>query len=299
MTTAYTNFLKKLPRSLHPYVRLGRFDKPIGIWLLVLPAWFGLTLTMDDIGDLFLYFLLFLGAVVMRAAGCIFNDILDRHIDRQVERTKSRPLAAGEISLFRAALFMAGLGFVGLIILLQLNSLAIIVAAAALLPVAAYPMMKRWIKWPQAFLGITFSWGALVGGIAAVSGFPAAVIPLYLGCVAWVTGYDTIYAYQDRADDAKIGINSTALTFGEAPQKPILYLYGAFVALTMAAGALENMNPLFYVGLLYGGYGLYRQVKNWDLSPESSLDSFKNNKKIGFIILGALLVGKFEFLHFQ
>src|SRR6202521_2445214 len=207
------------PPWLRPYLRLARLDRPIGSWLLLLPCWWSAGLAAIAAGErlpeLRYLAMFFIGAFAMRGAGCTWNDIVDRDLDRRVERTRSRPIPSGQVSVAQAALFLLAQALVGLLVLVQFNRFAIAAGIASLAIVVIYPFMKRVTYWPQIVLGLAFSWGALMGWAAAFGGLDPPALVLYAGSIAWVIGYDTVYAHQDREDDALIGIKSTALLFGE------------------------------------------------------------------------------------
>ena len=207
------------PRSLRPYLRLGRFDRPIGIWLLLFPCWWSQTLAEVERGQPYpsLSFLALFaaGAIAMRAAGCAYNDYVDRDIDAGVARTRNRPIPSGQVSSLQALLFVAVLSLAGLVVLVQFNAFTILLAISSLLVVLAYPFAKRFTSYPQIVLGLAFNWGALVGWSAVKGSIGWPAVLLYAGCVLWTIGYDTIYAHQDKEDDALLGLGSTALSFGE------------------------------------------------------------------------------------
>src|SRR6267142_1167140 len=206
------------PPWSRPYLRLSRLDRPIGSWLLLMPCWWSAALAAGVIGDIrqlpLVVALFFVGAFVMRGAGCTWNDITDRDLDALVERTRSRPIPAGQVSVKQALVFLVIQALIGLAVLLQFNRFAVATGIASLVIVAAYPFMKRITYWPQIVLGLAFSWGALMGFAVTFGRIDAAAVVLYAGSIAWVIGYDTIYAHQDTEDDALIGIKSTALLFG-------------------------------------------------------------------------------------
>src|ERR1700759_5679620 len=228
------------PSWSRPYLRLARFDRPIGSWLLLMPCWWSAALAsgvLHDIGQLPLVVaLFFVGAFVMRGAGCTWNDITDRKLDALVERTRSRPIPAGQVSVRQAVAFLVIQALIGLVVLLQFNRFAIMTGIASLLIVAIYPFMKRITYWPQIVLGLAFSWGALMGFAVLLGRIDATALLLYAGSISWVIGYDTIYAHQDTEDDALIGIKSTALLFGERTKAMLALFYGLAVVLIGAAG---------------------------------------------------------------
>src|SRR3984957_20477242 len=223
------------PRWSRPYLRLSRFDRPIGSWLLLLPCWWSAALAAGVAHSTrklpLIIVLFFVGAFVMRGAGCTLNDITDRDLDALVERTRSRPIPAGQVSVPQAAVFLVVQALIGLAVLVQFNRFAVATGIASLLIVAVYPFMKRITWWPQIVLGLAFSWGALMGFAVTLGRIDATALLLYLGSIAWVIGYDTIYAHQDADDDALIGIKSTALLFGARTQSALIAFYGLAVVL--------------------------------------------------------------------
>ncbi len=289
------------PAALHPYVLLLRLDRPIGTWLLLLPCWWGLALAVTGATPPVLglpvlglwYGLLFgVGAVVMRGAGCIVNDIYDRDFDAAVARTADRPIASGAVSVRRALLVLAGLLLLGLLILAQFNPFTVGLGAASLALVFTYPLMKRVTHWPQIVLGLAFNWGALLGWTALRGGLDWPAAALYGAGIAWTLGYDTIYAHQDKEDDALLGLKSTALLFGRSSLAWIAGFYAATVALLALAGALVGLAWPFYAGLVLAALHLVRQVRRVDLDePQSCLSAFKSNRDFGLIVTGALLAG--------
>src|ERR1044072_6995156 len=217
------------PSWARPYLRLARADRPIGAWLLLVPCWWSAGLAAIAAGrpypDPWHVALFFVGAFVMRGAGCTWNDILDRDLDAKVARTRSRPIPSGQVSVKAAAVFLVAQALAGLVILLQFNRFTILLGIASLGVVAIYPLMKRIIWWPQSILGLAFSWGALMGWAAVFSRLDAAALLLYAGSIAWVIGYDTIYAHQDREDDALVGVKSTARLFGTRTRLALICFY--------------------------------------------------------------------------
>ena len=277
-----------------PYGRLMRLDNPVGTWLLLLPCWWSLALAAPHVPNLGLMVVFGIGAIVMRGAGCVINDLYDRHLDAQVERTRDRPLARGEVSVWRAVLFLALLLLIGLGVLLILNRLTVGLGAASLLLVAVYPLMKRLTWWPQLFLGFTFNWGALMGWSAAHGAFGLPTIPLYLAGVFWTLGYDTIYAWQDVADDARAGIKSTARLFGESSRAWIALTYLVALLLFACAGWAAGEGRFFYDGLLVAALFAAVQLALWrPQTPDNCCARFNANRDFGFIILAALILGKF------
>ena len=284
-------FVALLPAMARPYALLARFDRPIGWWLLYWPCAFGLALAGGATSHWPLFGWMLLGAIVMRGAGCVYNDIIDRDLDAQVARTASRPIASGAVSRRNAWLWTILLSLVGLLVLLQLPLRAQLIALLSLALVAAYPFMKRITWWPQAWLGLVFSWGALVGW-AAVGPPPTNALPLlYAGCIAWVIGYDTIYALQDIEDDALVGVKSSARAMGRHVKAGIALCYG--VALVSWAGALWSVrpDPLVFVALVPAALHLVGQVVTLD--PDNGADAlakFRSNRFAGLLVFAAMLV---------
>jgi 4-hydroxybenzoate polyprenyltransferase len=283
------------PRWTRPYLRLSRFDRPIGAWLLLLPCWWSAGLAAMAAGaalpNLAHVALFFIGAFVMRGAGCTWNDIVDRDLDARVERTRSRPIPSGQVSVRGAAAFLAVQALIGLAVLLQFNRFAVITGIASLAIVAVYPFMKRITHWPQIVLGLAFSWGALMGWAAWFGRLDAPAWLLYAGAISWVIGYDTIYAHQDREDDALVGVKSTALLFG-ARTKPMLALfYGVAVALIGAAGFLAGGGPLFALGLAAFAAHLAWQIARLDIGdPDLCLAVFKSDRDAGLILFAGMVI---------
>ncbi len=283
-------WISRLPVSWQPYALLMRLDRPIGTWLLLLPGWWSIALGAGgwlsmNADDAWLFVLFGVGALVMRGAGCVINDLWDRDFDRAVERTRLRPLAAGTVSVKQALLFLVFLLFIGLAILLQLPLTAILLGVLTLPLIVTYPLMKRVTWWPQLFLGITFNFGALMGwaAVTGVVGLPAVLI--YIGGIFWTLGYDTIYAHQDKDDDALIGVKSTARKFGAHSKKWVAGFYTlAFILITL--GFLVGGVGLSGILLLAGAAQLAWQVKTWDMdNPASSMRFMNSNRNFGLILL--------------
>jgi 4-hydroxybenzoate polyprenyltransferase len=301
-TTGFTDIdrrhwtLRYLPPWAQPYGRLARWDRPIGIWLLVLPCWWSLALGASPewlrLAGWMALFLL--GAIAMRGAGCTWNDIVDRKVDAQVERTRSRPLPAGEVSLRHALIWMALQSLVGVAILFKLNKFAGAVALASLVLVAIYPTMKRLTSWPQVVLGLAFSWGALLGYATVTGTLSWATIVLYFGGVAWTLVYDTIYAMQDQRDDAVVGVLSTARRFAGAPRL-WLSLFAALALVAWAAtGYLAGLTIAYFVLLLAVTLHFAWQIAL--LRPDDQADclrKFKSNTWLGLLLLAAIIAGHF------
>ncbi len=286
------NWVDRLaPAALRPWLKLGRFDRPAGMWLLLLPGWQGVALADGMKGrlpDVRLLILIALGAGCMRAAGCAFNDIVDRDVDRRVARTAGRPIASGQISRKGAFAFLVALSLAGFCILLTMDLAAIALGVASLVLVAAYPFMKRITWWPQAWLGLTFNWGALLGFAAVSGGLGWPAVLLYASGVAWTLGYDTIYALQDMEDDALAGVKSSARRLGPRVRVGVGLFYGASVALAVAAVAAGGGR---WVGLLVLGFALHLAWQAWRLRPADAglaLALFRSNRDTGLLLFAAL-----------
>ena len=281
------------PESLRPYISLARIDRPIGTWLLVFPCWWSLAMAAANDGLLppLLPALLFaLGALVMRGAGCTYNDIVDRDFDARVARTATRPLPSGQVSPKQAWIFLALQLLIGLVILLQFNGFTIAVGAASLLLVAAYPFMKRITYWPQAWLGLTFNWGALVGWAALQGDLGWPPLLLYLGGIAWTLGYDTIYAHQDKEDDALIGVKSTALKFGSQTRPWLIGFYALAALLFAAAGLSAGLGWPFLIGVAAVALHFAWQIRAIRLEdPVDCLGKFHSNRYIGWLLLAGIV----------
>lgn len=321
------------PEGLKPWLKLGRFDRPIGIWLLLLPGWQGIALALAQYRqspgfyDLWLFVGFAIGACLMRAAGCAFNDIVDRDFDAQVARTAQRPIPSGRISVKQAWAFVVACSLISLLVLLTLPTVAIGLGVGSLGLVAAYPFMKRITWWPQAWLGLTFNWGALMGFAAALplaaaalllpadlagefrpflwspaseSGHAIALtwqaylpaILLWIGGVFWTLGYDTIYALQDIEDDAMIGVKSSARRLASAVRPGVAIFYGLTVILAAMTGLAAGLGPLFWIGLIAYAAHLARQVMRLDRNDGAlALKLFKSNREAGLILLAAIALG--------
>jgi 4-hydroxybenzoate polyprenyltransferase len=279
------------PAWFRPFSRLARFDRPIGWWLLLLPCWWSAALVGAAAGappDPWHLVLFLVGAIVMRGAGCVFNDIIDRDIDARVERTRGRPLPSGQVGVAAAVAFMAVLALIGLAVLLQFNRLTVWLGIASLVSVAVYPFMKRVTFWPQFFLGIAFNWGALVGWSAVAGGLAPAPLLLYAGGIAWTLGYDTVYGHQDREDDALIGVKSTARRFGAATRPWLWGFYGTALALIAGAGAAAGVHWIAYAGLALAALHAARLIRRLDFDdPAQCLVFFRANRDTGLIVFAA------------
>jgi 4-hydroxybenzoate polyprenyltransferase len=290
------NWVDRLaPAALRPYLRLARADRPIGSWLLLLPCWWSSALAAVASGapapNPWHLILFAIGTVAMRGAGCTWNDIVDRDIDARVERTRSRPLPSGQVSLPAAIVFLVVQALVGLAVLLQFNRFAVATGIASLAIVAIYPFMKRITWWPQIVLGLAFSWGALMGWAAALGRLDWPALVLYAGSIAWVIGYDTIYAHQDREDDALLGLKSTALLFGERTKPMLAVFFAAAVALIGIAGFGVGAGLAFALALACFAAHLAWQVARLDISdPVLCLRLFRSNRDGGLILFAGLVL---------
>ncbi len=288
----------RAPPRIQPYLRLMRLDRPIGTWLLYWPCVFGLALgaaansrQFGGLHDLWLVILLGVGATVMRGAGCIYNDIVDRDFDAQVARTRGRPIPSGAVSVKQAWLFAAALCLIGLLILLQLNWFSVALGVGSLLLVAGYPFMKRITWWPQAWLGLTFNWGALLGFAAQTGNIDAGDAMLYTGLFFWTLGYDTIYAHQDKDDDALIGVKSTARLLGARSRDWILGFYAVTFTLILAAGFAEHEGWPYVILMLAAGAHMLWQVHKLDIDDSAQcLKLFRANRETGALIAAAFIV---------
>jgi len=282
------------PAWARPYLRLARLDRPIGSWLLLMPCWWSVGLaavharSQVNVWHLLLFFI---GAFAMRGAGCTWNDIVDRDLDARVERTRSRPIPSGQVTVATAAAFLALQAMIGLAVLLQFNHFTIYVGLASLAVVAVYPFMKRITYWPQIVLGLAFSWGALMGWPATFARLDPPALLLYAGAISWVIGYDTIYAHQDREDDALIGIKSTALLFRERTKPMLALFYALAVALIALAGFSAGAGMIFALGLLAFALHLAWQITRLDVEdPVNCLAVFKSNRDAGLILFAGLVL---------
>ncbi len=288
-------WISKLPEAWQPFAILMRLDRPIGWWLLLLPCLWGIVTGANGatgmVGyDVFLIILFFFGAVIMRGAGCIINDLWDRDLDKQVERTKNRPLASGEVSIVAACILLFFLIFTAFMIALQMSYLTVGLGFLALVFVAFYPLMKRITWWPQAFLGLTFNFGALMGFSAAthhLNSFEPFI--LYLAGFFWTLGYDTIYAHQDKVDDEMVGIKSTALLFGRRSKFWVSIFYALALLLIAFAAYLAGAGVIGLTLLALSSFHLVRQINDWEPDdPANSLFIFKSNHNFGLMVLVGL-----------
>lgn len=289
------NWVDRLaPEFMRPYLRLGRFDRPIGIWLLLFPCWWSQTLAEVERGQPYpsvWYLLLFaIGATAMRAAGCAFNDYVDRDIDAQVERTASRPIPSGQIEPEYALVFAVTCALVGLLVLLNFNWFTIALCISSILLVLLYPFAKRFTNYPQIMLGLAFNWGALAGWAAVKGSLGLPPLLLYAGCIAWTVGYDTIYAHQDKEDDALLGLGSTALTFGENTVSFVGALYAIAVVFWLAAGALAGTHLIYFLAVVLVSLQLSWQVSTLVTNdPANCLRRFRSNRDVGVAVFLGLV----------
>jgi 4-hydroxybenzoate polyprenyltransferase len=285
----------RAPQWARPYLRLSRLDRPIGSWLLLIPCWWSAALAAGisrNLSGLPLEIaLFFVGAFAMRGAGCTWNDITDRDLDALVERTRSRPIPAGQVSVRQAMAFLIVQALIGLSVLLQFNRFAILTGIASLVIVAIYPFMKRITWWPQIVLGLAFSWGALMGFAVTFGRIDATALALYAGSIAWVIGYDTIYAHQDTEDDALIGIKSTARLFGNRTRQALVVFYALAVILIGLALVLASAGLLAWIGLAEFAAHLAWQISRLHIGdPALCLRLFKSNRDAGLLLFAGLLV---------
>ncbi len=303
-----------VPVAWRPYFKLARIDRPIGTWLLLWPCWWSLALAAPFAGaphpggtlpgwaptgwlggswpDPVLFALLGLGALVMRGAGCVWNDIRDRDLDAQVARTRSRPLVTGEVSVGAAYVFMVVLGLTGLGVLLAFDQAAVGLGLISLIPACIYPLAKRFTRWPQFFLGLAFNWGALLGWAAVTGTLDWPALALYVGGIAWTLGYDTIYGHQDKEDDAVFGVGSAAIALRTTTRPWLVVFYGAFMVGLTAAGAMSGIGWPFYAGLLAVGLHFAWQVRRVRFDDAANcLKVFRSNRDLGWIVLAAIVAG--------
>ena len=285
-------------KQLNFFIELTRLKKPIGFMLLFWPCAWGLTLAYDISGNLNNYFfyltLFFLGSVLMRSAGCIVNDILDKELDKKVFRTKNRPIASGKISIKLGLVYAVFLCFFSLLVLLNFNNFTIILALGSMPLAFSYPLMKRYTYWPQLFLGITFNYGLILGWTSIHSELTNIPIILYFGAIFWTLGYDTIYGFQDIKDDELIGVKSTSIKFKKNPKIFIMSCYLIFISTLITVGIFMNFKYLFFIFLLLPTLYIYfLQIKKFRIeNPMNCLEIFKKNNFLGFLIFANILIGK-------
>ena len=286
-----TGWVARFPRTWLPYLLLARVDRPIGTWLLFLPGLWGILLVHASVSETVRLVTLFaIGSLVMRAAGCVVNDLWDRDIDRKVARTAGRPLASGALRPRHALVFLMVLLLAGLAVLLQLNRLSQVLGMASLLLVGLYPLAKRVTWWPQLMMGLTFGFGAPIGYAAAAGRVDVAWLALYAAAILWDLGFDTIYAHQDREDDALIGIKSTALLFGARTRPALMVFYGLAVVLIGVALALAGAGWMAWIGLAAFAVHLVSQIETLEIGdPKLCLRIFKSNRNAGLLLFAGLL----------
>ena len=284
-----------LPPGWRPYARLARLERPIGWWLLLLPGWWAIALAQIPSGggvpNIWYLVLFLVGAIVMRGAGCTFNDIVDRDFDGSVARTRSRPIPSGQVSVRNAKIFMIVLSLTGFLVLIQFNWFAIGLGVLSLATVAIYPFMKRFTYWPQVFLGIAFNWGALLGWAAVRGELEWASVLLYLGGISWTLAYDTIYAHQDKEDDLLIGIKSTALKFGDSTPSWLAGFFALALALIGAAGFTAGAGIIFFSALAGAALHAAWQMTRLDIDDSGRcLMLFRSNRHFGLIIFAGCVL---------
>ena len=285
-------------KKLNLFIELTRLKKPIGFMLLFWPCAWGLSLAYDFSNDLNNYFfyltLFFLGSVLMRSAGCIVNDILDKEFDKKVSRTKNRPIASGKVSIKLGLAYVVFLCLIALLVLLNFNTLTIVLALGSMPLAFSYPLMKRYTYWPQLFLGITFNYGLILGWASIIGEISIASIVFYLGAIFWTLGYDTVYGFQNIKDDEIIGVKSTSIKFKKNPKKFLSLCYLSFISSLIILGFLMNFNYLFYIFLLIPiTHLLFFQVYKINFkNPKNCFEIFKSNNFLGLVMLINILIGK-------
>ena len=298
MKLAFVIYKLNLMKNLKLFIELTRLDKPIGYMLLFWPCVWGLTLVYDfnsEINTYFKYLIFFLlGSILMRSAGCIINDIVDKKFDQKVERTKNRPIASEKISIKLALLYALVLCFCAFLILINFNLFTIVLALASIPFAFSYPLMKRFTYWPQLFLGITFNYGLVLAWISINNSISITPIMFYIGAIFWTLGYDTIYGYQDIKDDEIIGIKSTSIKFKNNPKTFLTLCYSFLLISLILIGVLMNFNNIFYLFLIIPFYHLFfYQINFLNINkPEDCLKIFKSNNGLGLIVCINILVGK-------
>jgi 4-hydroxybenzoate polyprenyltransferase len=281
------------PAWLGPYLKLARLDRPIGSWLLLFPCWWGVALATGGVPNPWLLAPFAVGAVIMRAAGCTFNDIVDRDFDARVARTRTRPLPSGAVTVPRAIAYLALLLVAGLGVLVMFNPFTVLVGLAALPLIFIYPFMKRVTYWPQAFLGLTFNWGALMGWAAVRGDLAAPALALYAAGIFWTLGYDTIYAHQDKEDDLLVGVKSSALKLTSNTRPWLFAFYAAAIAWAAVAGSLAGLGPVYYAVLALAAAQLFWQAATVRLDePGDCLAKFRSNKWLGWLLFAAIVAGQ-------
>jgi 4-hydroxybenzoate polyprenyltransferase len=282
-----------LPARLRPYARLARLDRPIGTWLLLFPGWWGIALASQSCPDPLLLVLFAIGAVAMRGAGCTLNDIADRDYDGQVARTRLRPLPSGAVSVPQAIVFLLMQLTIGAAVLFSLNRTTILLGAGVLVLIGAYPFMKRITYWPQIFLGLNFNWGALIGWTAVTGTLSWPPLLLYVGGVFWTVGYDTIYAHQDKEDDIRIGVKSSAIALGRHTRPWLFAFYAGALLLWSAAGYVAGLGAMFWIGLAAATAQLaWQAARAATDDPADCLRKFRSNRAVGWLMLAGIVAGR-------
>jgi 4-hydroxybenzoate polyprenyltransferase len=281
------------PQASRPYARLARLDRPIGTWLLLFPCWWGIALATPGWPSLWLMAVFAVGAIVMRGAGCTYNDIVDRDFDARVVRTADRPIPSGAVSVRQAIAFLLAQLLLGVVILLSLSTTAIGLGVLSLVLVFTYPLMKRVTWWPQFFLGLAFNWGALMGYAAVADAVLTPSFVLYAAGILWTLGYDTIYAHQDKEDDALIGVKSSALRLGQRTRPALFVFYSGAAILIGAAGGLAGLGWPFFALLAAAAAQLLWQAADVKLDdPADCLAKFKSNRLAGWLVLAGIVAGQ-------
>jgi len=285
-------------KNLSLFIELTRLNRPIGYMLLFWPCLWGLTISYNfkaDLNNFYFYSILFLiGSILMRSAGCIVNDIVDRNFDKLVERTKNRPIASGKISISKAIIYVLILCFIALLVLINFNKLTIVLALCSMPFAFTYPLMKRFTYWPQLFLGITFNYGIILGWTSVNEDLNFIPVILYLGAIFWTLGYDTIYGFQDIKDDEIIGVKSTSIKFKYNAKFFLYFCYSIFVISLLMLGFVMNLNYLFFIFLIFSTLHLmFMQINKLDTSNNKKcLSIFKSNNLLGFLIFITIFIGK-------
>lgn len=289
----FKRYVQPEPMTISPYIRLMRLHQPVGIWLLLWPCWWSIALASPGWPSWWLLLLFALGAILMRSAGCIINDMADREFDRQVERTRNRPLASGELSMVQAGLLLLALLVAAAGVTALLGKVVFIWACLSLLPIVMYPFMKRISWWPQLFLGMTFNWGALMGWAAVHGVVELPALLLYIGGIFWTLGYDTIYAHQDKIDDARIGIKSTALRLGAQTIRVVALFYALAVLCWAAAGWVHGSGLATFCALALTGGQFFWQLHTVNLDePASCRRIFMSNTLLGWLVFAGFIAGQ-------
>jgi len=282
-----------MPRAAVPYARLMRADRPIGTWLLLFPCWWGAALAASPLPDWRMLLIFAIGAFVMRGAGCTYNDIVDRDFDARVARTADRPIPSGAVSVKQALVFLVAQLLIGFLVLVTFNPFSILIGVASLVLVFTYPLMKRVTWWPQFFLGLTFNWGALMGWSGTTGSLAMPALLLYAGAIAWTLGYDTIYAHQDKEDDALVGVKSSARRLGAGTKPALWVFYALAVALFGAAGWSVGLAWPFWIALAALALQLGWQIVAVDIdSPSDCLAKFRSNRWTGWLLFFGIAAGK-------